>query len=196
MTAWLRQTRTALLAALIGATGLSLGAGCTSDDLGSNDSKSRTSDRSNDRYDDRPGDRSDDPRVPPEGVPRTARLVKRDFGDLRFRAPEDGTMWVVESTNNRVIYTDAVRRGDEFHLDPERNRGSLNDRTVIDKDIKSDIRHRIFFESDLRRSSDSRSRDDYRSGDTEWDQASDRARDRFRDSDLGNDRISRDPYRY
>jgi hypothetical protein len=187
MTAWLRQTRTAVLAVSLAATGLSLGAGCT-DTLGTD------RDRSDSRSDTR--DRAGDPQDPPPGVPRTARLVKREFGELNFRAPDDGTMWVVESTNNSVIYEKAVRRGDEFRLDPERNRAYLNDRPVIDRDVKPDIRHRIFFESDLRRSSSDRY------GDTEWDLASDRerarARDRDRDldRDLGDDRISRDPYRY
>lgn len=198
MTAWLRQTRTALLVVALGTVGLALGAGCTADTLGSNDDRDRTGTR----------DRSDDPRDPPVGVPRTARLVDREFDEMTFRAPDDGTMWVVESTNDRVIYTDRVRRGDEFRLEPDRNRATLNGRTVVERDVKSGIRHRIFFESDYR-SGDSRS-----GGDTEWDLASDRPRERARDRDLerdrdldrdrdlrrnrdlGDDRISRDPYRY
>jgi hypothetical protein len=169
MTARLRQTRTLLLAALVATAGFALGAigaGCTSDELGSHNDRGSTRDRSADSAD---------------AVPSSAKLVKRDFGDLTFRAPDDGTIWVVQSSDDRVIYRKALRRGDEFRLEPNRNRASLNDKTVIDKDVKSGIRHRIYFESDYRRS-----------GDSEWDLASDRARDR--DRDMGDDRISRDRY--
>src|SRR5687767_2434227 len=162
MTAWLRQTRTTLLAFAIGAAGLALGAGCAADDLGSDND--RTPSRSDDDA------RNSDARSADGSVPRTARLVKRDFGDLTFRAPDDGTIWVVESSEDRVIFTDRVRRGAEFRLEPERNRGTLNDRSVINKDLKRDIRHRIYFESEY-------SSDRYRSSrDTEWDLASDRQR--------------------
>jgi hypothetical protein len=172
MTAWLRQTRTAFLTALVGTAGLALGglgAGCASDGSGSNDTTRSSTDE----------------------VPRTARLVKRDRGRLTYRVPDDGKLWVVEGENDRMIYTGRVRRGDEFELEPGRNRAFLNDRQVVDKDIKSDSGHRIYFESD-----------DRRSGDTEWDLASDRARDREldrdleRDRDLGDDRISRERDRY
>jgi hypothetical protein len=171
MTAWLRQTRSPLLAALVATAGLALGAigaGCTSDDLGSHNDRGSTRNRSD---------------ATADAVPSSAKLVKRDFGDLTYRAPDDGTIWVVQSSDDRVIYRKAVRRGDEFRLEPDRNRASLNDTTVVDKDVKSGIRHRIYFESDYRRSSD-----------TEWDLASDRARDRDRDRDMGDDRISRDRY--
>jgi hypothetical protein len=171
MTAWLRRTRTALFA-LVGTAGLALGAlgaGCTSDGAGSNDTT----------------------RSPSDEVPRTARLVKRDRGELTYRPPDDGKIWVVEGENDRMLYTGRVRRGDEFQLQPARNRAYLNDRKVVDTDIKSDSGHRIYFESD-----------DRRSGDTEWDLASDRARDRAADRDrdldrdMGSDRISRDRGRY
>jgi hypothetical protein len=167
MTAFLTRTRTALLAAVVGAAGLALGAGCASDSAGS---KSTT-------------------RSPSGEVPRTAEVAKRGRGELTYRAPDDGKIWVVEGENDRVLYTGRVRRGDEFQLQPARNRAYLNDRQVVDKDVKSDSGHRIYFESDSGRS-----------GATEWDLASDRARDhaadRDLDRDIGNDRISHDRSRY
>jgi hypothetical protein len=142
----LRRTfRTLFLAALLAVSGPALMAGCTAFD---ESDRNRDEDLDRDRDSIPPAELN----TPPNrdeidaGVPRSARLRARGTGPLTFRAADDGRVWVVETRNDRLVYEDRVRRGDEVRVDPDRDRVELNGRTVEDRDMISDSGHHVFFE--------------------------------------------------
>src|SRR5688572_25624908 len=78
-------------------------AGCASDDL---DEPLATNSRTID------GDARDD-------VPAGATLMKEGHEPLMFQAPGDGTVWVYNSSDKRLVYSGGIRAGQTVHVDPD-----------------------------------------------------------------------------
>src|SRR5829696_5296129 len=52
-------------------------------------------------------------------VPATAQLMREGDEPIVFRAPENGTVYVYNSSDDRLVYTGAVRRGQTVQVDPD-----------------------------------------------------------------------------
>ena len=83
-------------------------------------------------------------------VPRDAQLVAEDRGGVTFRAPDDGHIWVTESTYDEVLFDAPVRRGSDFTLDAKRDRGFFDGREILQGRLKNDIRYRVYYARDRR----------------------------------------------
>jgi hypothetical protein len=157
------------------ALGSSLGAGCSVNDGG--DPYAEPGDT---RYDDNArydggssysDDRSADvhPRayeepVPPPVaqeelplVPKTARLRAEGRGDLSFKSPRDGYVFIVDSRDRKLVYEGPLDEGETIAIAPYRNVIEVDGQRVKRiKDLDNKHIHRIFFEREGTRRRDRR----------------------------------------
>ena len=153
----------------------SLGAGCTVND-GGGDSYG------GDPYASRPADRSfsdyeeDAPPPPPQRayepapvaadrdtdrdrdeplVPKTARLRTEGRGDLSFKSPRDGYVYVVDTRDRKLVYEGPLDEGETLLVAPFRNVIEVDGQRVKRvKELDNKHIHRIFFERDSSRGRD------------------------------------------
>jgi hypothetical protein len=79
-------------------------------------------------------------------VPRDAEVVDEGRGDtLRYTARGDGTVYVVDSNADTVIWSGPIRDGDRITVDPGKNRIEINGREQANIDLKSGDRFRLYF---------------------------------------------------
>ncbi len=128
--------RTSSIAAAVGAIVISLGAGCSVFDSGGSKPKR-------------------DDRVTVEGLSR-ANIVKEGRGTLSYKAPTDGTLYVMNAENDDVVLQQRIRRGQTVEVSPDENRIRIDNETVSKTDLKRDGAHKIYLvrDRDADRSSD------------------------------------------
>ena len=166
----------ATLCVLFTSAGLtcSLGAGCSADDGGAPPpadpyaAAPRTSQYDADgavrRYDDgyapaAPASADpDDDRDGPQ-VPKTARLEAEGRGDLSYKAPRDGYVYVVDHRDRKLVFEGPLYEGETLLIAPYRNVIEVDGKKVKKvKDLENKHIHRVFFErsSTRRRDRDKR----------------------------------------
>jgi hypothetical protein len=154
--------------------GCALGSGCMSGDGGTydpNDPNDGRYDepvgppvsRYDDGYDDRPyssARAAPAPAPPPQVVvveeqpliPRTAGLRAEGRGDLSFKAPRDGFVYVLDSRDKKLVYEGPMDENETLLIAPYRNVIEIDGRRVKRvKDLDNKHIHKIFFERDSAR---------------------------------------------
>jgi len=107
------------------------------------------SDKDNDRdRDDR--DRGQETVGRSVDVPRSARVEAEGKGVLEFRARDDGTVYLYDAEDHRVVDTQRVRDGDRYTVDLDKDNAQLNGRTVFDRNLERTHEHRIYFDRERR----------------------------------------------
>lgn len=144
--------------------GPSLGAGCTVNDGGGEPYAADTDRRSFSDYE-------EDAPPPPRGyesapvaedrdrplVPRTARLRTEGRGDLSFKSPRDGYVYVVDTRDRKLVYEGPLDEGETLLIAPYRNVIEVDGQRVKRvKELDNKHIHRIFFERDSSRGRDRR----------------------------------------
>jgi hypothetical protein len=81
-----------------------------------------------------------------EGVPASATLGAESRGALTYTAPHDGMVYVVDTNDDRLIYSGAVHRGDVMRLDTQSRRIMLDDRPMQDKVLDTNHTYRVYFD--------------------------------------------------
>ena len=91
-----------------------------------------------------------DTRRPSRGIdeiPTTANRVDEGGGKrLTYTAGRDGTLYVYDADDDRVIYSGGVRSDERFAMDPANNRATVNGRTVLGATLKPNHRYRLYFD--------------------------------------------------
>lgn len=87
--------------------------------------------------------------VRPVEVSQSATLRAEGVGRSDFVADSEGTVWVVDSSSNSVVYSGRMLRGDALMLDPTADRLTLNTRPVYDRSLVRGDRYRIFYQSTM-----------------------------------------------
>lgn len=85
---------------------------------------------------------------PYDGIPRSADLVERDTGKIKFRAPSVGRIWIADHDKRRQIVAAQVRRGDNVVIEPDKDRIKVNDEIIYDRNLERKHVHDIFFRHD------------------------------------------------
>ena len=86
-------------------------------------------------------------------VPASAKLVAQGEKDLAYRAPEEGNIYVFDKSGQNILYSGRVQRDDLLKVDAMHDRITMNDRVVMDKQIRDHDAINVFFEPDPRASS-------------------------------------------
>jgi hypothetical protein len=81
----------------------------------------------------------------PRYVPSAAQLAVQGKDQVTYTAERDGTVWVTDEGNHKVMYSTHVHAGDRIEVDANRNQMLLNDRVVMDTSVHHN-EHKIFFE--------------------------------------------------
>ena len=78
-------------------------------------------------------------------VPAGASLVKEGHEPLLFQTPSDGTIWVYNSSDNRLVYSGSVRGGQTVHVDADHDFVTVDGRKVMDMKMDDFDNHQILF---------------------------------------------------
>jgi hypothetical protein len=78
-------------------------------------------------------------------VPAGATLIKEGHEPLLYQAPSDGTVWVYNASDKRLVYTGAIRAGQTVHVDPDHDFVLMNGQKVVDMKMDDFDRHQILF---------------------------------------------------
>ena len=80
-------------------------------------------------------------------VPRDAQVVDEGRGDgLHYTARGDGTVYLVDSSADTVVWSSPVRDGDRVTINPDKNHIDVNGRERANIDLKSNDRFQLYFE--------------------------------------------------
>ena len=79
-----------------------------------------------------------------DAVPRDADRLASGEGSMTARATHDGTAYVLDETDNKVVWTGPVRRDDEIVIDPADNRIRVGGDTVKEKALAREHRYIIY----------------------------------------------------
>ena len=80
-------------------------------------------------------------------IPTTATRVDEGGGPrLTFTTSRDGTLYVYDADDDRVIYSGGVRADDRFAMDPADNRATVNGHTVLGAKLNPNHRYRVYFD--------------------------------------------------
>lgn len=79
-------------------------------------------------------------------IPADAMLGVSGDGLLTYRSPSSGMVYVYDDDTNKMIYAGKVLSGQTIRVDPARDRVTIGDQTVYDKDLNNGNTHKVFFE--------------------------------------------------
>ena len=136
--------------ALLGALAIT---GTACEQFGGDDDDDRRRDRSRDRISrSDPDDRRDDGdrRRGMDQIPSDARRLERGTGEYNHTFQDDGTLYVYDRTDDRVVYRATIRRDDRFTFDPEDDEMRINNDRVGGDDLNLRARHTYEFYFDER----------------------------------------------
>jgi hypothetical protein len=135
---------------------LSFAAGCET--LGIGDEDDDSDDIEN--RDDTIGRTSADMQLPARAEPITSNTN----GNVNYRADRDGTIYVVDETDNRVVLKQDLQAGDRFFFDGDNGRVEVNGRSLPTTDLDkldNDHDYKVYFARQKgRASNDSSTLDD------------------------------------
>jgi hypothetical protein len=77
---------------------------------------------------------------------QNAKVVAEGAGDLKFRAPQDGRVFVYDVEDSAALNVRHVRTGQVFEVRPESNQVVLDGVKVKGQEIKKDHTYRLYFE--------------------------------------------------
>jgi len=149
---FLKRTLPALL------LGLTLTAGCETlglggdDDKDSSDKTTRDDRISHDRGTarDRGGYDGAVMKYPADfdhGIPTGARLAREidTNGGVSYKAAHDGKLYLYDVDARRVMWSGFIRDGERFSIDSRDGRASVENQSVLNRDLSPDHQYRLYF---------------------------------------------------
>jgi hypothetical protein len=83
-------------------------------------------------------------------VPRDAQVVDEGRGgngnSLRFQSRDSGTVYLVDTTADAVVWDQHIRDGDRVEVTPGANRIEVNGKEPVQLDLKKDHRFQLYFD--------------------------------------------------
>jgi len=80
-------------------------------------------------------------------IPSTAERVAEGTGDVSYRAPDNGRVYVFDRNDDRIVFTGDVDKDQLVVVDTKNDRITVGDKVVSEKSLHPGNAHRIFFES-------------------------------------------------
>jgi hypothetical protein len=82
----------------------------------------------------------------PNDVPGTAMLRSEGTGRIVDTAPDNGTVYVYDNSEDRMIYSGTVMSGQRVTVNPKDDRIDVDDRKVSDQTLPNGDSYRIYFD--------------------------------------------------
>lgn len=89
---------------------------------------------------------SSEPRA--EQIPPGARLQMQGDQQLTYTAQRDGEIYVYDSDDRTLLYSGKIEKGQSLTVDPDDDKILVDNKLVLEKDIRAGNRHRIYFQPD------------------------------------------------
>ncbi len=89
-----------------------------------------------------------------EQVPAGAQLLVQGDRQLSYTAQRDGNVYVYDASDNTLLYSGLIEKGQSISIDPEEDKIMVDNKLVLEKDIHAGNRHRIYFQEDRNTSRD------------------------------------------
>jgi hypothetical protein len=87
-------------------------------------------------------------REPEKAIPDAAVRVADGRDELSYRADRDGTIYVRDASEGRVIYSGHLHAKERFVLDPRRQRITIDGRVVQERGVRDGSEYRVYFRPD------------------------------------------------
>ena len=86
----------------------------------------------------------------PESVPADAKSVAKQTGSnpLNFTAPDDGTVYIYDRSQQKMVYSGRVREGETLEIDPKRDNIRLEGRVVLEKQLRDLHQYQVWFDEE------------------------------------------------
>jgi hypothetical protein len=82
-----------------------------------------------------------------DDIPTTATRVDEGSGPrLTYSPTRDGTLYVYDGDDDKVIFSTRVRQDERFALDPDANKATVDGRTVLGTGLSPRHRYRLYFD--------------------------------------------------
>ena len=82
----------------------------------------------------------------PSEVPADGVKVAEGNQKLLYKSPQAGTIFIYESSDNRLVYRGAIRKGDTVELNAKDDRITVNGKTVMEQGINTGHTYKMFFD--------------------------------------------------
>jgi len=79
-------------------------------------------------------------------LPEDAKVVAEGVGELKYRAMQDGRVFVFDVEDSALENARHVRTGQILVLKPDENVVTLDGHKIVEQDLKKDHTHRLLFE--------------------------------------------------
>jgi hypothetical protein len=80
-------------------------------------------------------------------IPTTATRVDEGSGPrLTYSPTRDGTLYVYDGDDDKVIFSTRVRQDERFALDPDANKATVDGRAVLGTGLSPRHRYRLYFD--------------------------------------------------
>lgn len=81
----------------------------------------------------------------PYGVPRDAKVVLEQNGELRYTVPADGKIYLLDVRSEKVMDSRNIRRGQEYVVNPKDQKVWVDNERVADPALDKNHTYRVLF---------------------------------------------------
>jgi hypothetical protein len=81
-------------------------------------------------------------------VPASAVMAGESSGYLSYRAGSDGTVYVINRTKDKVVFSGPIMKGQTVVVDSQKNQVMVEDRIVSENSLVNGDVYRIYFLAD------------------------------------------------
>ena len=82
------------------------------------------------------------------GIPVEAERVAEGKGELVYNATHGGEAYVLDDSNNKIIWSGLLRDGDALAIEPAGNRVRIGPQTVAEPNLDKDHRYTVYLRRD------------------------------------------------
>jgi hypothetical protein len=82
------------------------------------------------------------------GIPVEAERVAQGKGGLVYKVTAGGEAYVLDVSDNKIVWSGSLREGDTFTLTPEADRVAIDIQTVAEPDLDKDHRYSLYLRRD------------------------------------------------
>jgi hypothetical protein len=93
-------------------------------------------------------ERDDRDTLDADRLPRSAKSVATGTGQVSYRAPSRGRIYVYDADSERVLMSREIHDGQTILVDPDQDRVLIDGKKVYDNNLERKHTHRIYFEKD------------------------------------------------
>lgn len=86
----------------------------------------------------------------PESVPADAKSIAKQSGSnpVNFTAPNDGSVFVYDRSEQKMVYSGRLREGETLEVDPRRDKVRLDGRVVLEKQLRDLNEYQVWFDEE------------------------------------------------